>query len=309
MSTLTNAIRKHFRIQYVSDLHLELYNRLPEFQTFLKPSAPYLALAGDIGHPVHLRSFFDWISPQWERIFYVAGNHEYYNLHTNGFNKKITVEERKKELDDICNSYSNIHFLHPFSPSYYLERENIAVVGSTLWSSPSPLEDSSRMNDYHCIYTKDGILTPSQVQVFHTHEKNVLDAEITKWGEKGAQICMVTHHMPSFDLIDAKYRGCGMNSFFASDCLSLLRYPVGLWIYGHTHSAGKTRTLNSVPCVINARGYKNQDVDGFTVEAVREIACVGPQEVETILNRPYEPLRLLEEGFKLKNKDDEIEWM
>ncbi len=305
MSVFTNAVHKQFRIQYVSDLHLELYKQLPPFQTLLKPSAPYLALAGDIGQPIQLRLFFNWASPQWKQIFYVAGNHEYYNLKKYGSTMKTSMEERKWELDDVCQSYPNIHFLHSSAPSHYLEEENVAVVGSTVWTDPSPHEDSDRMNDYHCIYTNDGLLTTSQVGKIHKQEKEVLDAEITKWGNKGAQICMITHHMPSPDLIEAKYRGCGMNSFFAADCSSLLRYPVALWIYGHTHSAGKLRTVNRVPCVINARGYKDEHVNGFAVDAVQEIPWVSPQEVESVLNQSFEPLRHFEEGFQKRQTESE----
>jgi predicted phosphodiesterase len=259
---------KRMKIQFASDFHLELYKQLPPFETFLHPSASYLALAGDIGHPTQLRPFFDWVSPQWKYIFYVAGNHEYYNLSST--EPKITLEERKKEIVDLCQLYPNIHFLHSESPSFFLEEEQLAIVGSTLWSDPSPLENWNRMNDYHCIYTKSGLLTTADVHDIHIHEKKVLENEIEYWASKHVPVCMVTHHMPSFDLIEAKYRNCNMNSFFASACDNLFRYPICTWIYGHSHAASK-RTHCHIPCVINARGYQREHVGGFRTHAIHEV--------------------------------------
>ena len=59
-----------FQIQYVSDLHLEMYQEVP-FPLLLKPNARYLALAGDIGQPLcqSWRPFFDYVNTNWERTF------------------------------------------------------------------------------------------------------------------------------------------------------------------------------------------------------------------------------------------------
>ena len=53
-----------FRIQYASDLHLELYVKPVSFESILKPVAPYLALAGDVGHPEQLKELFHWAAPE-----------------------------------------------------------------------------------------------------------------------------------------------------------------------------------------------------------------------------------------------------
>ena len=72
------------RIQYISDLHLEMYkeNVSPDlFTKLIRPEAPYLALCGDIGIPdfVNYENFLNWCSRRWTKVFLVAGNHEYYN--------------------------------------------------------------------------------------------------------------------------------------------------------------------------------------------------------------------------------------
>jgi hypothetical protein len=74
----------------MSDLHLEFYfNRPgtgshPGYQVFeCSPAAPVLALLGDIGLCKHDDKLFDFLERQlkkFEKIFYVMGNHEGYQL-------------------------------------------------------------------------------------------------------------------------------------------------------------------------------------------------------------------------------------
>jgi hypothetical protein len=82
---------EQFRLQILSDVHLEMREgRLPE----VPATAPYLALLGDIGYPhvgtdyqrflLHLADRPSSSSSEergWERIFVLAGNHEYYKGH------------------------------------------------------------------------------------------------------------------------------------------------------------------------------------------------------------------------------------
>ena len=62
-------------------------------------------MLGDIGNPYHqnLKLFLDKISPCYDIIFYVPGNHEYYNITT-----KKSKNEFDDELKSICNKYKNI---------------------------------------------------------------------------------------------------------------------------------------------------------------------------------------------------------
>ena len=72
------------RIQYISDLHLE-YNTqsvipgtaLSEYDDLLVPTAPILALLGDIGDPDNpsLEHFLQWATARWSQVLYVTVNH------------------------------------------------------------------------------------------------------------------------------------------------------------------------------------------------------------------------------------------
>ena len=68
-----------FTFQLFSDIHLELLksSKFPK----IKPLTDYLFLAGDIGkiNTPNYEPFFDYCSENWKKVFYVLGNHEFYN--------------------------------------------------------------------------------------------------------------------------------------------------------------------------------------------------------------------------------------
>ena len=86
----------------MSDLHLEFSNVIiPKFSVV----APNLILAGDIGRPdiPSLQKFLLDQCERFEHIFYVAGNHCFY---------EGKYEERLEQLQQLNNLHPHIHFLH-----------------------------------------------------------------------------------------------------------------------------------------------------------------------------------------------------
>jgi hypothetical protein len=288
------ATTKKFRIQYASDLHLEMYTEVPKFETLLKPVAPYLALAGDIGQPPQLKDLFAWIAPQWKRIFYLPGNHEYY-----GGN----LEEREQELRQLVSLHENIHFLHP-SSSYFCEEENVAVVGGTLWSEVPRNSRWRKCNDYRHIRTRTtvgdpGLAVLEKLNELHKEHRTLLEDQIEVWRNRGAEICAITHHLPSFRLIHPQFWGSDVNQCFASGADALLKPPVRLWIYGHSHTCSY-HTIKGVLCVSNARGYKEERVPGWRADVWMEFPVRDPQELEAAQKIDQTPLR---------NPEEEVEFM
>lgn len=289
---------KLFRIQYVSDLHLELYSEPPDYSTLLKPCAPYLALAGDIGQPDQLKPFLDWVVPQWKKVFYITGNHEYYN-----FTKTTkTIKELNVEYTRITDQYENLYFLHADRPSHFLEDENVAIVGLTLWSNVQQTSGWRKVADYSNIRVHAGERTvPRQLNEIHAREVTILESEIGAWSSRGAQLCILTHHMPSYSLIHPRYAMSDVNSCFASNLDALIKPPIRCWIYGHSHACGNY-LVKSTMCVINARGYLDEKVPGFTPSAFFEFPTRDPQEVESEMKQG--PLRFLESSV-----EEDVEFM
>jgi predicted phosphodiesterase len=266
------TVKMTFNLQYVSDIHLEAHDKRdtgsisPEM--FVKPSAPYLALCGDISIP-DLKSydaFLEWCSSRWEKIFLVAGNHEYYNFRCK---EKTDMAAKKKKLEEIVAKYPNIHFLE--CSSYYLEEYNLRILGCTLWSDTSigdRIKILTYMNDGRSIrYQGEYPLLPEMMTELHLDQYEWLYEEINKAEERKEQVVVLTHYMPSFQLVAEKYQDNPLNMCFASDCEELMRPPVKAWICGHSHT-GVKKEINGVLCLMNPFGYPGERVDSRSREAV-----------------------------------------
>ena len=78
-----------YQFQLISDIHLE-------FGAIKKISkcADYLILAGDIGYPDQklFKDFLSNTSKIFNKVFYVAGNHEYYQNWKKGKNIRLDTK-------------------------------------------------------------------------------------------------------------------------------------------------------------------------------------------------------------------------
>jgi predicted MPP superfamily phosphohydrolase len=290
------------KIQYLSDIHLETHfdTSTALFEKILKPSAPYLALCGDIGYPGAqlYEPFLKYCSKNFEHVFYIAGNHEFYNdtkaikyLKTKEFVKKSvtddelrrisarfpreTPEDRVKQIRDICTKFQNIHFLD--KETFHIPNTNIIIVGCTLWSklgmNPFMLP---QFNDFQRICeNKDKLLRPRTYDDWNDEHVEFLGKTLIKIESDSPDLNVVvlTHHCPTYDIIIDKYLNDpdNMNSFFANkDLISPFGKNVKAWICGHTHGC-KVIDVNGTIVATNTFGYEWETIEGFSVDAVIEI--------------------------------------
>jgi 3',5'-cyclic AMP phosphodiesterase CpdA len=267
------------RIQYASDLHLELGSGPPR----LFPVAPVLVLAGDIGNPCQpaYRDFLRDCARAWEHVVVVAGNHEFYNKHASErwrYKAPDTVAERLAACRAAAAAAgANVHFLER-------ERVNIgdlAFLGCTLWSDVSGSEDlvESRMSDYHVICAEGGgnrKLRAADTLAWHQRDRAWLTQELAACREEGRGAVVVTHHLPTFDLISSRWVGHPLNAGFATALDELIQEPVRAWICGHSHT-GSIVFKGSIPCVLNPRGYPGETASGFCGDIFVDVATgAGP---------------------------------
>ncbi|XWV26031.1 calcineurin-like phosphoesterase [Tupanvirus soda lake] len=260
-------------LRYASDLHLELRTTIkhpkliPLWDFNVKPTDKYyLALLGDIGNPYqnNLKLFLEKVSPKYQKIFYVPGNHEYYNFRVEPNKSK---EEFDQKLEELCNEFDNIIYMN--NKTYDLD--GIKIIGSTLWSNV-PLDHreyiSRVLNDYHLIKKKslenDTLenITIDDTNQWNTDNILFIEKEINN--TNGACIVM-THHAPLFsDDNDKKYTADPMylngknNYAFHNNLLHLIKSPVCAWLYGHTHYASKFKK-NGVTVATNQLGYTSEE--------------------------------------------------
>jgi len=249
---LISNISKHSRknhhmlkkIQYISDIHLEFFGQK---HPIVKAVAPILCLAGDIGYP-NMSNYKDFLihlnsNKNFYKIFMIAGNHEYYK-------QNVTIEETNQQIEDIikCNNLTKISFLNNKSILY----NGYLFVGTTMWTKIlDPC--AKKINDF--AYIKN--MNIDKYNSLHNASIKFLQNEIIS--NQNKKIIVMTHHLPSYNLIDKKYDVYSdYRQYFASPCDNLIAPPVSTWIYGHTHTA-HTSVVNNVILACNPIGYNREN--------------------------------------------------
>lgn len=235
------------KLQYISDIHLEYTEKIPK----IKKTGDYLALLGDIGNPYNknYQDFLKYSSDNYEKIFLLSGNHEYWNLDDKNIKTMMQIE---KQIENITNNFSNIYYLN--NKSHNLDK-NYIILGTTLWSWIKKNFDSQMGDDNRIFIKNDKPIT--------NHDLNYLFFENLIWLVENIQnnhhkkIIVLSHHLPSFELIDDVYKNEKYNKYhqkFASDLNFIIKKPIYAWLCGHSHS-NLNKNINGVYCGINAIGY------------------------------------------------------
>ena len=250
---------KKLIIQVYSDIHIELWNKVPEIPV----KAKYLFLAGDIC-PLHHNlffQFFDYCSLNWEKIFYTPGNHEFYSKKRNygelDFEYNLKLNER----------YKNVYYLNDDSVSL---NEDFNVYGSVFWTKPpfvSTSQARNSINDYNWItyFNKSRghvvNLDISYVKELSETAHSKLQKYLNETDDKNTII--ITHFPPiKSGTSNPKYSEEKKveNLYFSwpdttIDNLNLSNVPV--WISGHTHWSYKIER-NGCTFIGNQLGYKSE---------------------------------------------------
>ena len=108
------------KVQIFSDLHLEFHKTYPQIKRY----ADTLILAGDIGciNKTCFKKFIHYVSNNWDKIYYVLGNHEYYH-------SEKTYHNLKTLYKHFFSEFKNITLL---DKSYEIVG-NTCFIGCTLW--------------------------------------------------------------------------------------------------------------------------------------------------------------------------------
>lgn len=227
------------KFQYFSDIHLEFFKSTsPNIELNIIPHAPNLILAGDIGwyHLPMYNTFIKLMSEKFNKVWIVSGNHEYYTKITYTDELKQihkpeqkTIEQIDEEIKKIIGQYPNVYYL---SNDIVLINDTLAIFGCTLWTK---IHDKDKyaiikgIGDYK--YIHDFSIEKSN----QLHEESIekLEEFLNKYPEK--KFIVISHHLPTFDLIHSKYAGSSVTGAFASN-VSIANSPqIIKWICGHTH--------------------------------------------------------------------------
>jgi len=285
-TTESNITENIIKVQIYSDLHIDLWNKIPN----LPVHAKYLFLAGDIcklSHPLFYK-FFDYCSSNWEKVFYTPGNHEFYN-------RKKTYNELDFHYNlKLVERYTNVHYLNNSSTSL---NEDIDVYGSTFWTKPpfrSIDEAKYYINDYNNIrYFDPEKRYPKDITI---HYMDYLSSEsykgIQEFLNERTKKCIIMTHFPplSYQTSNPKYNISTISrSNMTNDLISsYFRWPDDTiqkllcsenksvcplaWISGHTHWSYDLHR-SGVRFISNQLGYRDEiGLTGLNEDGVYNIS-------------------------------------
>lgn len=238
------------KIQIISDLHLEFLSssQINKMIDRIHVYGDVLVLAGDIGNGVstHYKYFLEKIAQKFIKVFLVAGNHEYY-----GNDISIT----NQTIQSVCDNLDNVSFLC----SSWEDYNGFRWIGTTLWSQVDVLSTCST-NDIR--YIKN-----MPIQTYNErHSEAVNFLRNTLQDANDTPCIVITHYIPSMELIHPKYKTQTENPYnqwFASSLDSLIKQHTThtpLWIYGHTHDFSHVRMFQT-EMVCNPYGYKGENTN------------------------------------------------
>lgn len=254
------------QFRLVSDLHME------HADFFIPPMVndkeTYLLLPGDVCliekiNDEQNHRFFESISNQFKKVFYVPGNHEYYQ-------GDLVTSDAKAISFLKKNEFENIHYMNP---SMVDMEDEFVVIGATLWTNFNRKNSlimqnvQDTLNDYVCIrHNNSRHILADDVYSLHNKHLEYLYRLIQYHKDCGRKIIVMSHHAPSYMSItpEWKMKGGTMNHGFYSHLEDVIKeLEPDLWVHGHCHDnldyyIGSTRIL------CNPRGYaKVQDEDEF----------------------------------------------
>ncbi len=192
-------------LHYISDLHLE--KRASTFPVWHSPQSRTrklpLFLAGDIGNPKkpNYAEFLGHASDRYARVFLVPGNHEFWG-------QRQETAEANKRIRALADSLPNVSFLNRQA----VEFQGAIVAGCTLWTPATCARE----------YIED---------IFFLH-KQIKRAELLR-----KKLIIMTHHLPTRELIDRRYANSSRYKLenWASRSESVFSPSISAWICGHTH--------------------------------------------------------------------------
>ena len=235
------------KIQYMSDLHLELtdnsrYIKHNEFPV----TGDVLVLTGDIFYlrndVAPLGKFWKWASANYRQVLIVPGNHDYYGRY------------------DVMTKGMQWSWKFKENVGYYQNQvvriDNIDFVLSTLWSNISPQDEYfvwKGLNDFYQTLYNGHRLTVDDYNRMHQFCLDFIKRSVAE--STAEKIVVVTHHLPTRQVVAPQHQDSLINSAFATELGDFIANSrIDAWIYGHSHT-NIDATIGMTKIVSNQLGY------------------------------------------------------
>ena len=234
------------KIQYCSDLHLEFKENMRYMQQNpLIPVADILILAGDIlPFALHEKpnDFIDFVADNFEKVFWIPGNHEYYHFDLKEISNPL--KEKLRSNIFLVNNYAE--FLG-----------DTKFIFSTLWSHiqlHNSLKIRQSLSDFLVIRNNGKMMS---IQDFNKlHEDCFAFIEKSLEENKSGKNVVTSHHVPTLLNYPEQYKNSPLNDGFVVELFDFInRSNISHWIYGHHHSNIKDFEIGTTKMLTNQLGY------------------------------------------------------
>jgi hypothetical protein len=272
------------KLQILSDLHMESPRAYDFYE--IKPSAPHLALLGDIGcvsHPGYL-DFLTAQLAQFRTVFHLLGNHEPYGSTWDEAIKTLRAfqeqnrHERARPPSPESDGIGEYVLLD--RDEFHLPGHNLTILGCTLFSDvPAASTDdvSFGLNDFFRI----GGWTVEQHVEAHRRDVAWLNERVADIAREapGRRVVVLTHHSPTVGArtVNPRFAASKISSGFATDLSGEECWRaenVILWAFGHTHyNFDRFHDWETGKLVYsNQRGYYFAQAAGFLEEDMVDLS-------------------------------------
>lgn len=251
------------KVQYCSDLHLEF----PENRAFMKnnpliPIGDILLLAGDI-LPFALINkpcdFFDFACDNFKQVYWIPGNHEYYNYDFKDVPKPLN-EKIKENLFLVDNQQVKI--------------QDVNFIFSTLWSHinvQNRWKIQKNVSDFFVIKNHGSNLSVPEFNELHKLSLLFLSNALAQ--TENEKKVIITHHVPTLLNYPEQYKTSSINEAFATELFDFIEESKARnWIYGHHHSNTPAFKIGETEMLTNQLGYvSHHENKHFKLDAHFEI--------------------------------------
>ena len=235
------------KIQYMSDLHLEMTANCHHLKRIYKPvTGDVLVLAGDTlylnAEALPLKAFWQWASENYRQVIIIPGNHEFYH--------QCDVVEHGMQWEKML--YPNVGIYQ----NRVLRIDDTDFILSTLWShidTQYEYEIQRGLADFHQTLHHGELLTIQQYNQLHDYCLGFIKKAVAE--STASHIVVATHHLPTTLVVAPWHHNSPLSSAFATELGDYIAGSnIDVWIYGHSHTNFDAK-IGETMIVSNQLGY------------------------------------------------------